>query len=149
MYNILFFDGECRYCNRWVQWIIDRDKDQSFRFASLQSDFAKEMFNYYHFIKESDSTIIVFINGQSGNEDFKTKSEAVLSILSILKQEAFIYRMIKFMPRALSDFGYDCIASVRKYIPVKDCRLYGDDEKRLFLNDYDFNEMFFRFSHKL
>lgn len=148
MYNILFFDGECRYCNLWVQWVVDRDKDRCFRFASLQSDFAKEMFKYYHIAKDLD-TILVLKNKPSGQQVIMFKSEAVFFILSILKSKSFLYRLIKLMPRLISNFGYDCIAAVRRYIPITDCRVYSDEEKRLFLDDNDFTEWLFRFSHKL
>ncbi len=31
---IVFYDGECGFCNHWVQWILERDKRISFRFFS-------------------------------------------------------------------------------------------------------------------
>ncbi len=39
---IIFFDGVCNLCNGAVQFIIKRDHREAFKFASLQSDFAKE-----------------------------------------------------------------------------------------------------------
>jgi predicted DCC family thiol-disulfide oxidoreductase YuxK len=40
---ILFFDGVCNLCNKAVQVFIRRDPEGKLRFASLQSDLAKEM----------------------------------------------------------------------------------------------------------
>lgn len=148
MYNILFFDGECRYCNRWVQWVVDRDKDRYFRFASLQSNFAKEMFKYFHIIRYFDS-IAILKNKSSDQAVFIFKSESVAFLFSILKPDAFLYKLLKLTPRFIADFGYDCIAAVRKYLPVVDCRLYSDEEKSLFLDNNNFTEWLFRFSHKL
>lgn len=39
---IIFFDGVCNLCNGAVQFVIKRDRHEAFKFASLQSDFAKE-----------------------------------------------------------------------------------------------------------
>lgn len=33
---ILFFDGDCGFCNRTVRWIIRRDRHARIRFAPLQ-----------------------------------------------------------------------------------------------------------------
>lgn len=147
MYHILLFDGKCRYCNRWVQWVVDRDKNRCFRFASLQSNFAEELFRYNHLSKDFDSIAILKIK-PSNHSVFILKSEAVVFLFSKLNPDAILYKFIKLMPRFLSDFGYDCIAAVRRFLPVADCRLYSDEEKRLFLDDSNFNEWLFRFRDK-
>lgn len=40
---ILFFDGHCNLCSGAVQWFLKRDKRGVLRFASLQSDLAREL----------------------------------------------------------------------------------------------------------
>ena len=40
---ILFFDGVCNLCNSSIQTIIKKDHQQKFKFASIQSDAAKEI----------------------------------------------------------------------------------------------------------
>ena len=147
MYHILFFDGECRYCNRWVQWVVDRDKKRSFRFASLQSEFAKDAFQYFNVDKNKFDSIFVLRNMQSSNK-ITVKSEAVAFLFSILKPDALLCKLIRFMPRIVSDLGYDFIAAIRRFIPVSDCRLYNEEEMRLFLDNSNFTELLFRFRHK-
>ncbi|MDD4008862.1 MAG: DUF393 domain-containing protein [Fermentimonas sp.] len=147
MYHILFFDGECRYCNRWVQWVVDRDKKRSFRFASLQSEFAKDAFQYFNVDKNKFDSIVVLRNMQSSNK-ITVKSEAVAFLFSILKPDALLCKLIRFMPRIVSDLGYDFIAAIRRFIPVSDCRLYNEEEMRLFLDNSNFTELLFRFRHK-
>lgn len=147
MYHILFFDGECRYCNRWVQWVVDRDKKRCFRFASLQSKFAKDAFQYFNVDNNKINSIVVLINMQSSNK-ITVKSEAVAFLFSILKPDALLCKLIRFMPRIVSDLGYDFIAAIRRFIPVSDCRLYNEEEMRLFLDNSNFTELLFRFRHK-
>ncbi|OAV44095.1 thiol-disulfide oxidoreductase DCC family protein [Lewinella sp. 4G2] len=40
---ILFFDGVCNLCNGAVQWFLKNDRLGELRFASLQSDLAREL----------------------------------------------------------------------------------------------------------
>jgi len=40
---IVLYDGVCGLCNRLVQFILNRDTSDRFRFASLQSDFAQQL----------------------------------------------------------------------------------------------------------
>lgn len=40
---VVLFDGVCNLCNSAVQFVLDRDPDGRFRFASLQSEPAAEL----------------------------------------------------------------------------------------------------------
>ncbi len=40
---IILFDGVCNLCNAAINWIIDHDPKQIFRFASLQSEAARQV----------------------------------------------------------------------------------------------------------
>ena len=40
---IVLFDGVCNFCEGSVRFIIDRDPEGIFRFASLQSEFGKQL----------------------------------------------------------------------------------------------------------
>jgi predicted DCC family thiol-disulfide oxidoreductase YuxK len=39
---IIFYDGLCGLCDKSVQTVLKFDREQVFRFATLQSDFAKQ-----------------------------------------------------------------------------------------------------------
>ena len=38
---VIFYDGVCGLCNRGVQFVLRRDREGAFRFATLQSDYAR------------------------------------------------------------------------------------------------------------
>lgn len=42
IHPVILFDGVCNLCNGAVQWVIKRDKKNTFRFASLQSEFGQK-----------------------------------------------------------------------------------------------------------
>jgi predicted DCC family thiol-disulfide oxidoreductase YuxK len=37
-HHIILFDGVCYFCNFWVNFIINRDKNDTYQFAAMQSD---------------------------------------------------------------------------------------------------------------
>ncbi|MGB0767658.1 MAG: thiol-disulfide oxidoreductase DCC family protein, partial [Phycisphaeraceae bacterium] len=37
-HSVVIFDGVCNFCNTYVNYVIDRDPADRFRFASLQSE---------------------------------------------------------------------------------------------------------------
>src|SRR5260370_42415171 len=40
---IILYDGICGLCNRLVQFVLERDHQDRFRFAALQSNFARNL----------------------------------------------------------------------------------------------------------
>lgn len=40
---IIFYDGLCGLCDKSVQFVLKHDKKQLFKFATLQSEYAKQM----------------------------------------------------------------------------------------------------------
>jgi predicted DCC family thiol-disulfide oxidoreductase YuxK len=57
---VIFFDGVCNLCNGAVQFVITHDKNEYFKFAALQSDFAQAMLPDLNLkVKRGDSFILV------------------------------------------------------------------------------------------
>lgn len=61
---IIFFDGLCNLCNGAVQFTIQRDPKNIFKFASLQSSFAKETLAPYHIEPEQGDSFVLLENGK-------------------------------------------------------------------------------------
>lgn len=138
---ILLYDGDCRFCNRWVQWVLDRDNSSLFRFAAIESEFSKDLHNHLNIDIDADSIAIVEIENLRDDRldiPFHYKSKAVSCLFYNLKPSSLVYKILKITPRFLADFVYDFVASIRRFLPVPDCRLYSPEEKQLFLNDIDF-----------
>ena len=106
--NIILFDGVCNLCNSTIQFIIKKDTKQRFKFASLQSDAAREVLLQYS-MKNVELKSIVFIT----NNRIYLKSSAVLRILWEL---GGFYKLLYFfwvVPKPLRDLSYDYIAKNR------------------------------------
>ncbi|WP_312820346.1 thiol-disulfide oxidoreductase DCC family protein [Kaistella carnis] len=60
--NVVLYDGDCGFCNFWVQWILNNDSYDRFQFASLQSEYGQnflknqelptDIFDTLYFIKD-------------------------------------------------------------------------------------------------
>lgn len=58
--SVIFFDGVCNLCNGAVQFVIERDVKNYFKFAALQSEFAKmQLSNYKLEVKHGDSFVLL------------------------------------------------------------------------------------------
>ncbi|ELY78385.1 thiol-disulfide oxidoreductase DCC family protein [Natrinema pallidum] len=105
---IILFDGVCNLCNGFVQFVLPRDTEGQFRFASLQSDIGTELLAE-HDLPTDDLESVVLIEG----EDCYVKSAAVIRIANRL---GGVYRLLgpfRFLPRRLRDGVYDFVAARR------------------------------------
>lgn len=107
---ILFFDGVCNLCNGAVQWFITRDKNESLRFASLQSDLARELLPQAGVDPSALSSLVLLENGKA-----YTKSSGAMRAASHLGGLwAPLARSLFIFPAFLRDWVYDFIA-VNRY----------------------------------
>lgn len=81
---IILYDGVCGLCNRLNQFLLTRDKDNRFRFASLQSDFASELLKRHGLDATDLDTVYVVVDYAGPNERVLSRSDAVLFALQQL-----------------------------------------------------------------
>ena len=106
--SILLFDGVCNLCNASVNFIIKHDKKAHFKFASLQSDAAKELLLQYKAKKIKMDSIILIENGT-----FYKKSTAALIISKKLNGGFKILYVFIIIPTFIRDWVYNYIAKNR------------------------------------
>lgn len=103
--SIILFDGVCNLCNASVNFIIKHDKKAHFKFASLQSDAAKELLLQYNSKKiNMDSVILI------ENNNFYTKSTAALKISKKLNNGFSLLYLFIIIPPFIRDWVYNYIA---------------------------------------
>ena len=104
---IIFFDGVCNLCNAAVQFVIKRDSQAKFRFASLQSDYARSVLPNADPVQRELYSIILLKDGR-----LFERSDAVLEIARELSAWRWLYGF-RILPRVVRDFVYKIIASNR------------------------------------
>ncbi len=129
-HHIILFDGVCNFCNFWVNFIIDRDKDDIFRFAALQSEAGQKLLNKFNLKTEDFDTFILI-----DSEIYFTKSTAALKIARKLNYPVKVLYYFIFIPKFLRDLIYSLIAINRyKFFGKRDvCRVPTENEKKKFL----------------
>ena len=105
--KVVLFDGVCNLCNSTIQFIINRDENNEFKFASLQSNFGQAFLKERR-LNQTDFTTMILID----EESFYTKSDAILRIFKRLKGYRWM-RFFQIVPRFLRDATYSFISKNR------------------------------------
>ena len=108
MQPIIFFDGVCNLCSHAVQFIIERDAKSQFRFASLQSEFAREQLAVFAIDPEKIDSIALIENGK-----IYQRSTAALRIAKRLNGLWPMLYSFTVIPRFVRDSVYEWIAKNR------------------------------------
>ena len=104
----VLFDGVCNLCNGAVNFIIDHDRRQRFRFASLQSPAGQELLTRHALPSAYLQSLVLLEDGK-----VSTKSTAALKIARRLDGGwPFCYVFI-LLPTPIRDFFYDIVARSR------------------------------------
>ena len=131
---VILFDGVCNLCNSSVDFVMNRDVNDKFLFASLQSSFAENQpLLRKHQPKDLDS--IILLKGQNVFD----KSSAVLRIAKELKGGWPILYIFIVIPKAIRDGIYDWVASNRyKWFGKSDtCRVPTKKEQAKFIDNLE------------
>jgi predicted DCC family thiol-disulfide oxidoreductase YuxK len=130
MSKIILFDGDCNFCNYWVNFILKNDIDDKFLFASLQSEYGSKQLEKHKISNIAPDTFILI-----DNENYHIKSDAAFLILKDLKHWLKAFSFLKIIPKIVRDFIYDIIAQNRKKIfrTKSYCIIPSDKIRRKFL----------------
>lgn len=127
---VILFDGVCNFCNSSVNFIIDNDKNNTFKFASLQSVSGREILLKFNLPVDSFSTLIL----TDGNT-YYTRSSAALRIAKHLRFPYNLFYTFIIVPPFIRNLFYDIIARNRyKWFGKRDtCRLPSQEERDKFI----------------
>ncbi len=104
---IIFYDGECGFCNKSVQFVMKHDTGRVFYFAPLQGETADRA----HLVPEGDpSEWSMILVDEKGIHD---KSTAALRVASKLNGFWSLLGLFLIVPKKLRDGVYDFIAKHR------------------------------------
>jgi len=134
---IVLYDGVCGLCNRSVQFLLKHDKEARFRFASLQSDFAKKVLGRHGLDPKDLDTVHVVENYDQPDERVLQRSDAILragrELGGVWGASASIAKVV---PRALRDLVYRLVATNRYRVFGKydTCMLPDPNQRSRFLD---------------
>ena len=106
--DILLFDGVCNLCNSSVNFIIDHDPHNHFRFAALQSEFGQKKLVELGYDNEAFDSLVLL----SEDQVYK-KSSAALRIAKKLNGLCPVLYIFIIIPPFIRHGVYDIIARNR------------------------------------
>ena len=111
---IILYDGVCGLCNRLNQFVLKRDRNDRFRFAALQSEFAGRVLQRHGVNPQVLDTMYLLSNYSQPDERLVARSEAAVQIL---EQLGGVWRalasIVQVLPRWFRDKAYNLIARNR------------------------------------
>ncbi|AGH95630.1 thiol-disulfide oxidoreductase DCC family protein [Pseudobdellovibrio exovorus] len=133
MERIIFFDGICPLCNRFIKIVQRLDRKKVFRFSSLQSKTAAQKLTKITDTSDplSLNSVVYFQDGQ-----YYTQSEALYQILNNLAGPwKAIARVFKTLPKNWRDRIYLYVADnrYRWFGKLESCPLPSAKEKEFYL----------------
>lgn len=128
---IILFDGMCGFCDSCVDFVIRRDTDEIFKFASLQSELGQRLLRHFSLPTDSfDSSILI--------EDGRVFSYSTASLRIVRKLNrgwSLLYGFI-LVPVPLRDWAYRYFASHRYewFGRSSSCRIPSESDRKRFLD---------------
>lgn len=121
--DIVFFDGECRFCEARVRWLRARDRAGSLSFAPLQGELAARLLGGSGACPggagadvcavDRWSSMVLVMGAESPHPEVLVKSRAVAAVAARLPFPWCLGGLLALLPRGLADAGYDWVARRR------------------------------------
>ena len=119
--HLMLYDAVCGLCNRVNRFVLARDRAGLFRFASLQSDAAREALRPHGRDPRSLDTFFVLADQGTVRERLLSRSDAALFVLEAVGGAWRLLSFFRAVPRPFRDLVYDLVARHRY-------RLFGRSE---------------------
>ena len=110
---VVLYDGVCGLCNRLVRMILRRDPAGVFRFAPLQSEFARAALARHAHDRENMETMYVVIALGGAEERLLSHADAAMYVLGRIRGPLRAARVLHWLPRFVRDWMYRVIARSR------------------------------------
>lgn len=105
---VILYDGVCGLCNAFVRFTLKRDRAGVFRFAALQSDYARRALGERGLSPDALDTVYVLSDGK-----VLSKAKAALYVLGRLGLGWRLLSGLGVLPSFLLNPFYDAVARAR------------------------------------
>lgn len=129
--KIILFDGVCNLCDQAVQFVIQHDKNDVFRFVALQSELGQEILKHIGINRVNIDSVILYEPGIA----YYYKSTAAIEIAKSLGGFWHLGTAFRIIPTGIRNQLYDYIAKNRYkwYGKKENCIITTEELKSKFL----------------
>ncbi len=111
--TLVLYDGVCGLCNRLNQFLLKRDPNNHFRFASLQSELAASLLKGYEINAVDLDTVYVVADYGRTSQRLLARSDAILHLIGRLGGVWGLLSVGRALPKSLRDVLYKVVARNR------------------------------------
>jgi len=123
--KIILFDGVCNLCDTSIQYVIKKDKKDTFRFVAIQSDLGQRIIKHIGINSLHIDSVILYEPGIA----YYYKSSALIEITKELSGFFSWASVFRILPITIRDYIYDYVAKNRyKWYGKKDSCLMPSAE---------------------
>ena len=129
--KIILFDGVCNLCDAAVQFVIEHDKKDQFRFVALQSELGQQILKHIGINPANIDSVILYQPGIA----YYYKSAAAIEIARSLGGFLHFGTIFKLIPTGIRNQLYDYVAKNRYkwYGKKESCLVPSAENKTKFL----------------
>lgn len=129
--KVVLFDGECRLCSAWSQFLLRFDKKGGIKLAAVQSQEGEDILKFFKMPTHTYDTFVYIEEGRAF-----IRSEAFFKVVQTLPFPWPILCAGKALPQKIADWLYDRIAQNRYRIFGKNnlCTLPTAEQEARFLH---------------
>jgi len=111
--HLILYDGVCGLCNRLNNFVLPRDREGRFHFASLQSALGRSILERHGRDPGDLTTFYVVADYRSSSSTLRSRSDAALFLMRNLGRPWRWFAAFRILPRPLCDRIYDLVARNR------------------------------------
>lgn len=132
---LLFFDGECAFCNRWVNRVKEADHAHRIRFGTKQGKTFQLLAQTHPEVRNVES-VVLLSRQPDGEDDILVRSPAIRRVIAGLPEFRFFSLMLAIFPTFVSDIGYRIFSKLRAPLFGKwsHCRVPLEQDKLLYVD---------------
>jgi len=132
---LVFFDGECGFCNHWINQVMEADHAHRIRFGTKQGKTFREVAKAHPEVANVQSIVVISRNGV-GREDILVRSPAVRIIVEGLPGFRFFAFLLQIIPTPICNLGYLVVSKIRGSLlgKLSQCRVPTEQERELFVD---------------
>jgi predicted DCC family thiol-disulfide oxidoreductase YuxK len=135
--GLLLFDGRCGLCDRTVQFVLARDRNDAFRFATLQGELARAVLEPHGIDPADLDTFHLVVDVGAPTERVLSRGDGAVEVLRRVGGAwGGVGRLLAVLPGFVVDLGYRMVAAVRYPIfgRVEQCNVPDPEQRRKILD---------------
>jgi predicted DCC family thiol-disulfide oxidoreductase YuxK len=132
---LLFYDGDCSFCNRWVNKVKLADHQHRMRYGTKQGRTFQQLAQAHPELANVESVVLVKRRADGEGENYLVRAPAIREVIAGLPEFRFFELVLRIVPAPISNLGYRIFSKLRTPLFGKwhQCRVPLEQDKELYV----------------